>query len=146
MPVENEAYLHSSTNFESRNLDLFELSLDSVNLPGYPLKTQGSSCMEFYHKFLKVTNFFDNPYSDGPMTYSDYINGNFLIVENLQRQHMFNGDLTARLKFKSALTEKLYLVICPIYQKKLSFDEYLNVTVSDMMVNEAKKQNENISY
>ena len=80
------------------------------------------------------------------MTYSDYINGNFLIVENLQRQHMFNGDLTARLKFKSALTEKLYLVICPIYQKKLSFDEYLNVTVSDMMVNEAKKQNENISY
>ena len=146
MPVENTDYLHSSTDFESHNLDSFELAVDSVNLPSFPLKTQGAICMEFYHKFLKVTNFFDNPYSNGPMTYDDYIKGNFLIVENLQRQNIFNGDLTARLKFKNPLPKKLYLVMCPIYQKKLSFDEYLNVTVSDMMVNEARKQNENISY
>ena len=144
--METADYLHSSTCFKNHGLDSFELSVDSVNLPGFPLKTQGTTAMDFYHKFLKVTNFFDNPYSNGPMTYEEFLNENFLIVENLQRQNIHQGDLMARLKFKSILTEKLYLVMCPIYQKRMTFDEFYNVTVSDMMVNEAKKQNEKISY
>ena len=146
LPVEKQDYMHSSSDFKTHDLDSFELSVDSVNLPGFPLKCHGATMMDYYHKFLKVTNFFDNPYSNGPMTYENYKDTNFIIVENLQRHKIFNGDLMARLKFKTTLTEKLYLVMCPIYQKKITFDEYFNVTVSDMLVNEAKKQNENISY
>ena len=144
--MEPTPYLHSKTNFKSYNLDTFELSVDSVNLPGFPLRTHGSTYMDFYHKFLKVTNFFDNPYSNGPMTYEEYGQGNFLIVENLQRQNIFTGDLMARLKFKRPLTDKLFLVMCPIYQKKITFDEFYNVTVSDMLVSDANKQNQNIPY
>ena len=146
LPVESKDYVRSSTEFKSHGLDTFELSVDSINLPSYPLKTQGKTTMDFYHKFLKVTNFFDNPYSNGPMTYEDFNNGNFLIVENLQRQKIYSGDLMARLKFKNVLTQKLYLVMCPIYQKRMTFDEFFNVTVSDMPVNEAAKQNDKISY
>ena len=102
--------------------------------------------MDFYHKFLKVTNFFDNPYSNGPLSYEEFGKGNFLIVENLQRLKIHDGDLTARLKFKRQLTQKLYLVMMPIYQKKITFDDYFNVTISDMNVNEANKQNEQIPY
>ena len=80
------------------------------------------------------------------MSYKDFSNGNFLIVENLQRLKINSGDLMARLKFKNLLTEKLYLVMCPIYQKRMSFDEFYNVTVSDMPVTDAAKQNEKISY
>ena len=146
LPVETKDYMASATSFKAHGLDTFELSVDSVNLPGFPLKAQGNTVMDFYHKFLKVTNFFDNPYSNGPMTYKDFSNGNFLIVENLQRLKIHSGDLMARLKFKNLLTEKLYLVMCPIYQKRMTFDEFYNVTVSDMPVTEAAKQNEKISY
>ena len=90
--------------------------------------------------------FFDNPFSNGPLTYQDFTDGNFLIVENLQRLKIYDGNLMARLKFKNLLQEKLYLVMCPIYQKRLTFDEFFNVTVSDMQVNDAAKQNEKISY
>ena len=81
--METKDYMASTTNFKAHGLDTFELSVDSVNLPGFPLKAQGNTVMDFYHKFLKVTNFFDNPYSNGPMSYKDFSNGNFLIVENL---------------------------------------------------------------
>lgn len=146
LPVETNDYMGSSTCFKAHGLDTFELSVNSVNLPGFPLKAQGDTYMDFYHKFLKVTNFFDNPYSNGPLTYQDFTDGNFLVVENLQRLKVYNGDLMARLKFKNLLSEKLYLVMCPIYQKRLTFDEFYNVTVSDMQVSDAAKQNEKISY
>ena len=146
LPVEEAPYINCKTNFKCFGLDSFELAVDSVNLPGFPLRTHGSTSMDFYHKFLKVTNFFDNPYSNGPLTYEEFGNGNFLIVENLQRLNIFSGDLTARLKFKQQLTQKLYLVMMPIYQKKITFDDFFNVTVSDMNVNEANKQNDKIPY
>ena len=127
-------------------MDSFELSVDSVNLPGYPLQLKGKNYNDFYYKFLKETHFFDNPYSPGPMTYAQYRQHNFLIVENLQRHKIYNGDLVAKLKFQKSLGKKLFLIMMPIYQKKLTFDEYLNVTVSDMLVTAANKQDATIPY
>ena len=138
--------MESSTQFKTHELDSFELSLDSVALPGYPLQVKGHNYNDYYYKFLKETHFFDNPFSSGPMTYSDFRQQNFLVVENLQRYKIYNGDLVAKLKFKGPLTEKLFLIMCPIYQKKLTFDEFLNVTVSDMLVTAADKQNAEIPY
>ena len=138
--------MNSCTQFKTHELESFELSLDSVNLPGYPLQLKGLNYNDFYYKFLKETHFFDNPYSPGPMTYSQYRQHNFLIVENLQRHKIYSGDLVAKLKFQKSLDKKLFLIMMPIYQKKLTFDEYLNVTVSDMLVTAANKQDATIPY
>ena len=138
--------MESCTEFKSNDLESFELSVDSVNLPGYPLQLKGSNYNDFYYKFLKETHFFDNPYSSGPMTYTQFRQHNFLIVENLQRYKLYTGDLVAKLKFKKSLEKKLFLVMCPIFQKKLTFDEFLNVTVSDMLVTAADKQNADMPY
>ena len=80
------------------------------------------------------------------MTYDEFKTENFLVVENLQRYKIYNGDLVAKLKFKGPLDKKLFLYMCPIYQKKLTFDEFLNITVSDMLVTAADKQNAEIPY
>ena len=138
--------MESCTEFKSNDLESFELSVDSVNLPGYPLQLKGSNYNDYYYKFLKETHFFDNPYSNGPMTYTQFRQHNFLIVENLQRYKLYTGDLVAKLKFKKSLEKKLFLVMCPIFQKKLTFDEFLNVTVSDMLVTAADKQNADMPY
>ena len=55
LPVDTQDYMASTTSFKAHGLDTFELSVDSVNLPGFPLKAQGNTVMDFYHKFLKVT-------------------------------------------------------------------------------------------
>ena len=138
--------MESCTKFTTHNLENFELSVDSVNLPGYPLQLKGFNYNDYYYKFLKETHFFDNPFSPGPMTYNQFKEENFIIVENLQRYKIYNGDLVAKLKFKAPLDKKLFLIMCPIYQKKLTFDEFLNVTVSDMLVTAADKQNADIPY
>jgi len=80
------------------------------------------------------------------MTYTEYREQNFLMVENLQRYKIYSGDLVAKLKFKKPLENKMFLIMCPIYQKKLTFDEFLNVTVSDMLITAADKQNAEIPY
>lgn len=80
------------------------------------------------------------------MDYAHFIRQNFIIVENLQRYKIYSGDLVAKLKFQSSLDKKLFLIMMPIYQKKLTFDDYLNITVSDMLVTAAKKQDESIPY
>ena len=139
-------YIDSCTKFDTHGLESFELSVDSVNLPGYPLQLKGANYNDFYYKFLKETHFFDNPYTSGPMDYAHFIRQNFIIVENLQRYKIYSGDLVAKLKFQSSLDKKLFLIMMPIYQKKLTFDDYLNITVSDMLVTAAKKQDESIPY
>ena len=138
--------MESTTRFRPHDLDSFQLSIDSVNLPGYPLQVKGFNYNEFYYKFLKETHFFDNPFSPGPMTYTEYREQNFLMVENLQRYKIYSGDLVAKIKFKKPLETKMFLIMCPIYQKKLTFDEFLNVTVSDMLITAADKQNAEIPY
>ena len=80
------------------------------------------------------------------MSYDEFRQQNFLMVENLQRYKIYSGDLVAKLKFNGPLPNKLFLYMCPIYQKKLTFDEFLNVTVSDMLVTAADKQNAAIPY
>ena len=54
LPVEEAPYINCKTNFKCCGLDSFELAVDSVNLPGFPLRTHGSTSMDFYHKFLGI--------------------------------------------------------------------------------------------
>ena len=132
-------FKHSTTCFKSYYLDHFDLQVDSRSLPGYPIERQGDLVCAFYYKYLNECNFYQNPYSSGPMTYAEFHRSNFFIIENLKRKNVFRGQLTLNLKFKTLLAQKLYLVMMPIYQKQMHFDEHLNVSISDMDAVEAEK-------
>ena len=95
----------------------------------------------FYHKFLYECNSLNNPYSSGLINKLEYESGNFIIVDNLKRKNVFHGQLSVNLKFKNVLAQKLTLIAIPVYQKQLNFDEYLNVTISEMHALTAEKIN-----
>ena len=107
------------------------MQVDSKSLVGYPIAEVGDSCLPFYYKFLKECNFYANNYSSGPMTYDAFRRFNFMIVENLRRKNITNGQLIAKLKFSKILSDKLYLLIMPIHKKLLSFDEYYIPEITD---------------
>ena len=124
-------YSKDTTNFKSHGLESFDLQVDSKSLVGYPISEIGNSTIPFYYKFLKECNFYANNYSSGPMTYNTFRRFNFIIVENLRRKNVTNGQLIVKLKFDSILKDKLYLVIMPVHKKVLTFDEYYIPEITD---------------
>ena len=135
MKLENfngDDYKHSTTCFKSNFIDSFDLQLDSRSLAGYPITRQAEMLLSFYYRYLNECNFYQNSYSTGPMTYEQFHKSNFFIIENLKRKNVFRGQLTLDLKKRNLLFNKLFLIIMPVYQKQLTFDEHLNVAVADM--------------
>ena len=100
------------------------MKVDGKSLSGYPLTQGGNQYLNFYYKFLKECNFYNNNYSSGALDYDSFRNYNFIIVENLRRKKITNGQLTLKLKFKNILNNKLYLLVMPVHKKVLNFDEY----------------------
>ena len=70
-----------------------------------------------------------NPFSSGPISYTDFITYNFMIPENLKRKNITQGDLCAVLKFMEPLNEILQLIMFSIDTKCIIFDEYLTMEV-----------------
>ena len=121
----------SLNNFKSRGIESFDLRVDGKSLSGYPLTQSGNQYLGFYYKFLKECNFYNNNYSSGALSYDSFIHYNFMIVENLRRKNILNGQLTVKLKFKHILNHKLYLIVMPVLKKTLNFDEYYQPEVID---------------
>ena len=65
------------------------------------------------------------------MTYDSFRRFNFIVVENLRRKNIVNGQLIVKLKFKNMLTDKLYLIIMPVHKKVLTFDEFFVPEISE---------------
>ena len=124
-------YSKDSTNFKTHGLESFDLQVDSKSIVGYPLSEVGDSSIPFYYKFLKECNFYSNNYSSGPMSYDSFRRYNFMIVENLRRKNITNGQLIVKLKFSKILSDKLYLLIMPVHKKMLTFDEYFIPEILD---------------
>ena len=120
---------YSALKFESHNLDTFELQFDSQPIVGHPLRMKDTNPVEFFTNYLRTTNRFQNPYSDGSLTFDDFKNSNFLIYTNLKADKYVHGQLTAKLRFNSVLPKKLLCIFIPIYEKKIIFDGYKNVQV-----------------
>ena len=100
-------------------------------MSGYPLTQGGTQYLGFYYKFLKECNFYNNNYSSGAISYDAYRDYNFIIVENLRRKKILNGQLTLKMKFKNILNHKLYLLVMPVHKKILNFDEYYQPEVTE---------------
>ena len=124
-------YTRASTNFKSHDLESFDLQVDARSITGYPISRDGNLSTTFYYKFLKECNFYANNYSSGPMPYDTFAHHNFIIVENLRRKKITNGQLTVHLKFKRILNHKLYLISMPVHKKNLSFDEYYTPEITE---------------
>ena len=105
------------------------MKVDGKSLSGYPLTTNGNQYHNYYFKFLKECIFYNNNYSSGALTYDAFRDCNFIMVENLRRKKIYNGQLTLKLKFKHILNHKLYLIIMPVHKKILNFDEYFQPEV-----------------
>ena len=90
----------------------------------------------FYKKFLAECNQLANPFSQGTLSYKEFVDYNFMIVENLHRKHVSNGDLSAYMRFNADLTENVYLVAFAIDTRTIEFDEYLNVSITNAVVKE----------
>ena len=128
-------YTRSLNNFKCQGLESFDLKVDGKSLSGYPLTQSGNQYLGFYYKFLKECNFYNNNYSSGAMTYDSFLNYNFMVVENLRRKKITNGQLTVKLKFRNILNHKLYLIVMPVHKKTLTFDEYYHPEVVESSVN-----------
>jgi len=87
--------------------------------------------MDFFWNYLKNTNRFLNVFSNGSLSYKNYMNSNFLTFVNLKAEGHTNGQLLLRLKFETLMNKKLFCLFIPIYEKKLIFDSYLNVQVEN---------------
>ena len=137
----NGDYRLSAMDCKQHGLEVVDLQIDSRSITDYPIKRDGGYGFSFYRKYLAECNFLDNTLSAGGLTFSDFQKHNFLIcVENFKRKKLFTaGQLTLSLKFDKELTSKLYLIMVPIFQKKLNFDVHLNATVSNMRADDADK-------
>lgn len=133
-------YRESMLDFKSHNLESVDLQIDSRSIPDYPIKRDGMYGFAFYRKYLAECNFLENTLSAGGMGMGPFQKNNFMVcVENFKRKKLFTGHLTMTLKFAEELTKKLYIVMVPVYQKKLQFDQNLNVTVSSMRADAAEE-------
>ena len=114
----------SSVDFKNMNLSSIDIQVNNRSICHFPQKISGTyNCRDIFARFLKETLFYENQYTSGSLTYSQFKNYNFLITVDLERQNIFSGELEVTVKFKAPLTEKLFLVWMPIYQMKMTFDE-----------------------
>ena len=60
------------------------------------------------------------------MNYESFQSSNFIIVDNLKRRGLSDGQLNLTIEFNNILEENYLLIIMPMYQQILEFDEHLN--------------------
>lgn len=125
----NGDFSKSSLKFKNYDLQSLEMQVDNLPVVNHPLKLKGTNGTEFFWNYLKNTNRYLNMFSNGSLSYDNYMDSNFLIYTNLKGDGHRHGQLTVKLKFDSVLKEKLFCIFIPIYEKKIVFDAYLNAQV-----------------
>lgn len=136
--------VESLTHFKPYGLDLFDLSINSRSIAGYPLKANGNNHSNFYFHYLEQCNLWKNTISPPPLNYDEFMKTNYIIVDNLQRRKLPDGQLTLTLQFKNVLDKNYLLIIQPIYQQLIEFDQYLNATMRSSSSSETEKANKKL--
>ena len=134
------SYTGTITHFNPQNIERFDLQLNAKSLPGYPLELNNYSAHNFFYHFNKTCNFWDNPLTLGGVNYQSFINGNFIVVEDLKNKGYDDGQFCLSLKFKEVLPRNLLLVMLIIKQKSLQIDEFLNCSVHNLELSKADKE------
>lgn len=124
-------YAKSTFKFGDHGLDQVDLQIDNQSLNGYPITMKSGNAVSFYLDYLKQTNRYENVFATGALSYANFEKYNFLVFSDLKSEGATSGQLLLKLKFSSLLSEKLLLIYMPVYEKHITFDQYMNVTVSN---------------
>ena len=63
------------------------------------------------------------------MQFKTFLDGNFIIVANLEKMKISEGALQVKLEFESIQREKLVFLWMPVFERKLVIDRNLDVAV-----------------
>lgn len=63
------------------------------------------------------------------MQFKTFLDGNFVIVANLEKMKISEGALQVKLEFESVQREKLVFLWMPVFERKLVIDRNLDVAV-----------------
>ena len=77
--------------------------------------------------------------STGPMNYETFQKHNFMVVDNLKRRGLSDGQLNLNIEFKQILDKNYLLIIMPMSQQILEFDEHLNAQMRSSSASEAER-------
>ena len=73
------------------------------------------------------------------MNYETFQKHNFMVVDNLKRRGLSDGQLNLNLEFKEILDKNYLLIIMPMFQQILEFDEHLNSQMRTSSASEADR-------
>ena len=62
----------SPCKFFRRELESFDLRLSGYSLPNFPINFSDNQGQNFYLKFLKANNHYQNPYASGELKFFDH--------------------------------------------------------------------------
>ena len=65
-----------------------------------------------------------------------------MVVDNLKRRGLNDGQLNLNIEFNNILSENYLLIIMPMYQQILEFDEHLNCQMRSSSAVEADRADE----
>ena len=88
----------------------------------------GKTLSKFFIKF-KYNFRLHNPFSSGVVQFKTFLDGNFVIVANLEKMKISEGALQVKLEFESVQREKLVFLWMPVFERKLVIDRNLDVAV-----------------
>ena len=87
----------SLTRFEQYNLDRLDFTLDRESILNYPLTGYGENSIDFYRNYLKSTYRVNNAFSSAVTSFSEYLDGSFITVLNLEALKIYDGLLQVRV-------------------------------------------------
>ena len=63
------------------------------------------------------------------MQFRTFLDGNFIVVANLEKMKISQGALQVKLEFDRVQTEKIVFLWMPVFERKLVIDRNLDVTI-----------------
>ena len=88
----------SLTRFLQYDLDRLDFTVDRESILGYPISGFAENSIEFYRNYLKSTNRAENAFSSSVTSFTEYLDGTFITVLNLEGLKIFDGLLQERVK------------------------------------------------
>ena len=121
----------STFKFKDHGLNKIDLQIDNQSVDRFPISMSGGPTTA-YLDYLRSTNRYDNPFATGCLSYTNFVESNFLTFVDLKSEGITSGQLTLKLTFSQVLPDKTLLIFMPVFEKQLTFDQYMNVTVNNL--------------